>query len=64
MRLPSAPLPHLLRHWPEIAPRIRAAVRRSLPVLVGMNRPAQARYRLPNPAEVAQALNRLQEELS
>jgi hypothetical protein len=63
MRLPSAPLPHLLRHWPEIAPRIRVAVRRSLPILLGKNRSTLARYRLRNPADIAPALNRLQEEL-
>jgi len=64
MRHPSAPLPHLLRHWPEFAPRTHAAVRRSLLILLGKNRPTLARYRLRNPADIAPALNRLQEELS
>jgi hypothetical protein len=64
MRLPSAAFPHLLRHKPEIAPRTRAAVRRGFHILLGTNQPIRARYRLPNPAEVAQVLNRVQEELS
>jgi hypothetical protein len=63
MRLPSAPLPHLLPHWPELAPRIRVAARRGLLVVLAKNRPKLARCRLRNPADIAPSLNRLQEEL-
>jgi hypothetical protein len=64
MRLSSAPFPHLFGHWPEIAPRIPAAVRRRLPVLMGDNPPNRARYRHRKPADIALAINRLQEELA
>jgi len=47
MRFPWAPLSHFLRYWLKLAARIRATVRNHLG----------------NPAGVAPATNRMQEEL-
>jgi hypothetical protein len=59
MTLPLAPLPFLLRHWPIIAPRISATVRRGLFMLVANNPLNRDGYRFRD-----SALNRPQEELS
>jgi hypothetical protein len=57
MTLPWVPLPRLLRHLLDLAPRILATLH-SISILVGGNQPAPAPCRLCLPA-----LNCLQEEL-